>query len=479
MAALGHAPLGWPLATLAGFALAAGFLVTSGSARAAGLAGWLFGIGYFAVALSWLVEPFLVFPRQDGWMAPFPIAAFACGLSVLWAAAFAAAHALGTGRASRCLVMAAGIAAAGALREVLFSGFPWALPAYVWADTPVSQSVSLFGPHMLTFLTVLASSSWVLTVRRAWIGAAAGLAGVAALWLAGEIRLGETETISPQAPVVRIVQPNIPQRRKWAPALEAAHQEYLLALTAAEADTAPDTVIWPETAATFVLDAGDARLERISAAAGGKPAVIGIRRYEGGRMFNSMAVIGPNGSIDGAYDKRHLVPFGEYLPFSEVFNSLGLTSMVGEVSGSFSPGGGGRFVEIEGVGRMLALICYEAIFPRSVRAAERAEGIIQITNDAWFGKISGPQQHFAQARMRAVESGLPLIRSSNPGISAVVDAKGRVVRSLPLGAAGFLDAPMPPALPPTVYARIGDLPLYLLVLAVAAGAGLRRIRIRH
>ena len=467
------------MATFAGFALAAGILATSGSARAAGVAGWLFGIGYFAVALSWVVEPFLVFPRRDGWMAPFPITALAGGLAALWAAAFAAAHALGAGRVSRCLALAAGIAAAGALREELFTGFPWALPAYVWADSPVSQSLSWFGPHMLTLLTVLASAAWVFSVRRAWIGAAAGLAGVAALWLAGEFRLAETEDISPQAPLVRVVQPNVAQRLKWDPALEEAHQDWLLALTATETGDAPDAVVWPETAATFMLDAGDPRLGRISAAAGGRPAVIGIRRYESGRLFNSLAVIGENGSIDGTYDKRHLVPFGEYLPFSELFESFGLSAMAGSVFGDFSSGDGGRVVEVGGVGRMLALICYEAIFPRSPRTAERADGIIQLTNDAWFGTISGPQQHFAQSRMRAVELGLPLIRASNPGISAVVDAKGRVVRSLPLGEPGILDARVPPALPPTLYARFGDAPFHLLVLAVAAGLALRRFRFRH
>ena len=471
-AALGQAPVSLPLLTLAGFAFACAALGSCRTWRRAAFTGWLFGAGYFGITLSWIIEPFLVHASEDGWMAPFALAGLAGGMALIWGAAFAAAFAAGPAPGSRAVALAALIALAGMIRESALTGFPWALPAYVWSETPVSQSLAWFGPHGLTLLTVLASGAWLATARP-WIGASAAAAGLAALWLAGEARLALPDELPRESATVRIVQPNVPQRLKWDRDRAQEYFDRLLALTAAENSADPDAVVWPETAATFLLQEGDDRLSAISAAAGGKPAAIGIRRWDGGSQYNSLAVIGPGGSIDGIYDKQKLVPFGEYIPFAPLLGALGMEGLASRLYGGFAAGGTERFVELGPAGRMLALICYESIFPGEVRRAGRGDGILQLTNDGWFGKVSGPQQHFAQARMRSVELGLPLIRAANTGISGVVDSKGRILQSLPLGVSGVIDARVPSPLPPTVYSRAGDLPVaaFMVFLAVCLAAG--------
>ncbi len=474
-ASLGHAPVSLPVFTLAGFAVACGALVLCRGWRPAALSGGLFGAGYFGLSLSWIVEPFLVHAADDAWMAPFALAGAAGGMSLLWGAAFAVAFAVGTGPGSRVVALAVSVALAGLIREAALTGFPWALPAYVWSESPVSQSLAWFGPHALSFLTVLASGSW-LVLSRPWTGASAAAAGLAALWLAGEARLARPPEMPRESVVVRVVQPNVPQVRKWDRAYAQQFFDRLLALTAVDSSPVPAAVVWPETAATFLLREGDFRLSAISAAAGGRPAAIGIRRLEAGRQRNSLAVIGPGGSVDGVYDKRRLVPFGEYIPFASLLGAAGLEGLASRRYGGFTPGGAERFIELGRAGRLLALICYESIFPRDVRRAVRGDGMLQVTNDGWFGTVSGPQQHFAQARMRAVELGLPLIRAANTGISAFVDGKGRIVKSLPLGVMGVIDAPVPSPLPPTLYSRAGDLPLIIVIAAVSAGLAVRLMR---
>jgi apolipoprotein N-acyltransferase len=192
----------------------------------------------------------------------------------------------------------------------------------------------------------------------------------------------------------------------------------------------------------------------------------------GSRGYNSLAMILPDGSIGPVYDKHHLVPFGEYIPFGDIaYRLFGVSAFASQQGAGYSAGPGAAVLDLgPKLGHALPLICYEAVFPQDLRAApQRADWIMQITNDAWFGKLTGPWQHLAQARLRAIEQGLPLLRAANTGISAVIDARGRVVAAIPLGVADFVDAPLPPPLPPTVYAQTGDLPLVLLLLGLCAG----------
>jgi apolipoprotein N-acyltransferase len=195
------------------------------------------------------------------------------------------------------------------------------------------------------------------------------------------------------------------------------------------------------------------------------------------RAYNSIYALTHEGSVPALYDKVHLVPFGEYLPFQDFLERLGLMQLTG-VRGGYIPGAQHKVIAVPGAPPLLPLVCYEIIFPREARtfAGERPAWIVNVTNDGWFGTSSGPYQHFQQARVRAIELGLPLVRAANTGISAIVDPLGRVVASLPLGAEGVLDARLPQALPPTLYARIGDSPTFLGLGLIFALAYLRRWR---
>jgi apolipoprotein N-acyltransferase len=219
----------------------------------------------------------------------------------------------------------------------------------------------------------------------------------------------------------------------------------------------------------------------IVGASGGRPVALGIQREEAGRFFNSLRVLEGEGDETARYDKAHLVPFGEYIPFGDLaYDWFGLRAFAAQAGNTYSPGPGPQVLNLGRFGRVLPLICYEAIFPRDVNAApQRADWMLQITNDAWFGIWTGPFQHFAQARLRAVEQGLPLVRVANTGVTAVVDARGRVVDQLPFGTQGALDARIPGALPPTPYARWGDAPVALLLAGLALMAMIGRRRPSH
>jgi len=271
------------------------------------------------------------------------------------------------------------------------------------------------------------------------------------------------------------VQPNAPQREKWDPSRAKVFFDRQLEFTAAPG--APDLTIWPETAIPWLAEPGLPALTLISDAANGRPVVIGAQRNEGLAAYNSLLLLGPGGVIVETYDKHHLVPLGEYIPFGELARLIGLQSFASRDGFGFSPGPGPRLVDLGPLGRALPLICYEAVFPQDMRGTERPRFLLQITNDAWFGTFAGPQQHLAQARMRAIEQGLPMLRAANTGISGVIDAQGRLLDHIPLGQAGFLDVQLPDALPPTPYARSGDLPVGVLLILLLAGviAGARRL----
>jgi apolipoprotein N-acyltransferase len=214
----------------------------------------------------------------------------------------------------------------------------------------------------------------------------------------------------------------------------------------------------------------------IAEAAGGVPVALGVQRSEGLRYFNSLAVIGPDAVPRAVYDKFHLVPFGEYIPFGDLAARFGLSAFAAQAGNGYTAGPGAALLDLGDLGRVQPLICYEAVFPQDLRAVPaRPDWLLQATNDAWFGQLSGPWQHLAQARMRAIEMGLPLARAANTGISAMIDARGRVVAALGLDRAGVVDADLPAALPVTPYARLGDLPVLLVLIgAMGALAAVRR-----
>ncbi|MBC7132242.1 MAG: apolipoprotein N-acyltransferase [Roseovarius sp.] len=465
MAALGQAPWGlWPL-TVAGLALVHGIWRQAPGWRAAGVIGLAAGAGHFLVALHWITEPFMVDAARHGWMAPFALLGMAAGMGLFWGAGLALARGLGGGAAA----FIAGLGIAEMARGWFLTGFPWAQAGHALIDTPVLHWASYLGaPGLLTLMLAAAVALWHMVAGRRWPGAVA-LAGLAALWPLGAALTPEAGAEA-GAPMVRLVQPNAPQHEKWDPERARRFFERQRAFSAAGA--VPDLVVWPETAVPVWLNDADETLALVAEAARGAPVVLGIQRHEGRRIFNSLAVIGPGGEVRAVYDKHHLVPFGEFMPFGDFLGSLGIHGLAASAGQGYSAGPGAQVIALDGLGAALPLICYESVFARDLRAAPgRADMIVLITNDAWFGRVSGPYQHLAQARLRSAEFGLPMIRVANTGVSAMIDATGRVTRAIPLGEAGWRDVPLPPALPATVYARLGDAPMLLaygllLVLAL-------------
>ncbi|WP_112320322.1 apolipoprotein N-acyltransferase [Oceanibium sediminis] len=476
--ALGQAPIDFPYLWVLAVPLLLWLWRSAPSARSAAALGWLAGAGYFGLSLTWIVEPFFVDVARHGWMAPFALLGMAGGLALFWALGFFLARRLASGRGWwDPLVMAAALTLAEGARSYVFTGFPWALPAYAWVETPVVQAASLVGPHGLGAV-MLALMALPGLLRPVPVVLAA--LGVAALWVGGTMRLATpTETVA--GPVVRLVQPNAAQHLKWAPEMVPVFFARLMDSTAAPAaGEAPDVVIWPETAVPFLLGERPGLMERISTAAGGAvPVVLGIRRFDPDQgWFNALAVIGPGGAVQAHYDKHHLVPFGEYMPLSGMLDRIGLGELADGLVGGFTPGPGPRLISVPGLPGFQALICYEAVFPHEIlRGANRPDWLVQITNDAWFGTWSGPYQHLSQARMRAIEQGLPLVRAANTGVSAVIDARGRVAASIPLGEEGHLDARVSAPLPPTPYARGGDLPVFAVLMALLGGCWLASRRV--
>lgn len=470
-AALGQTPWGFWWATLAALAALVWLLDRTPDRRAAFWTGLLAGAGYFALALSWIVEPFLIDIARHGWMAPFAVLGLSFGLALFWAAA--AVLARGSARPALGFVVA--FVALEWLRGVIFTGFPWAMLGHVWIGTPLDQIAALGGPSALSLATLLAAA---LPVLWRWNGLAGSVLALVGALGFGLWRLDQPLP-DPRPATLRLVQPNAEQSAKWDAARAQEFFDRLLSLTAR--DQPADLTIWPETAVPYMLEYAPEVAGIVMTASEGRPVALGIQREEGERFYNSLRVLEGAGVETARYDKAHLVPFGEYIPFGDLaYAWFGLTAFAAQAGNSYSAGPGPQVLDLGVFGKVLPLICYEAIFPRDVNAMpERADWILQITNDAWFGIRTGPFQHFAQARLRAIEQGLPLIRVANTGVTAVVDARGRVVKELPFGVMDAIDAQVPGALPPTPYSRWGDGPVALLLAGLAAVAFNRRRQAAH
>ncbi|SDE66055.1 apolipoprotein N-acyltransferase [Paracoccus isoporae] len=444
------------------------------------------GAGYFALSLSWIVEPFLVQPEIYGWMAPFAILLMALGGALFWALPCWAALRIGPPEpAVRAAMLAAALLLSDWLRGWIFTGFPWALLGHVWIETPVAQAASVVGAIGLSAISLCAAALPALLAanrpagwRGLLPGAAAALLLIAAVWAVGSLRLSSpaAQDVAGTGKLLRLVQPNAEQALKWDPDWNQVFWDRLLTESAASPGAPrPDAVIWPETAVSFLLNhAGDA-LPVLSDVAGA-PVLMGIQRAEQTRYYNSLVEIAPGGGIRSIYDKFHLVPFGEYMPWGEALSRFGIGAFAAQQGFGYVPGQGPDVLSPQSLPPVQPLICYEAIFPQHLRTVEGAEWLLQITNDAWFGTVSGPYQHLAQAQLRAIESGLPLMRAANTGITAAIDPYGRITDSLPLGAVGHIDAELPAPLPRTVWMRVGPLPVLFAALIVLGFGALRRVR---
>lgn len=480
IAALGLAPFGiWP-ATLLALTIAFWRMARAPRAATAFWHAMALGVGWFGMGLSWIVEPFLVEPEIYGWMAPFALILMALGGGLFWAIPAALAHRAAADWRMRAAAIAGALILSDWLRGWIFTGFPWALTGHVFIDTPMAQAASVAGAAGLSAialsLAALPTLLWRPFSRPAAGFAAGALLAViltGALWAAGLARLAAPLPADRDI-TLRLVQPNAEQRLKWHPDWSGIFYQRLLDLSAAPGN--PDLVIWPETAVNFLLDdpAADQVLPAM-AGAGRAPLILGIQRRDGMRYYNSLAVLDRDGGIRATYDKFHLVPFGEYIPWGDALARIGIHAFAAQQGNGYSPGPGPQIMSIPGVPDFQPLICYEAIFPQHIRALpDRPGWLLQITNDAWFGQFSGPYQHLAQARLRAVQSGLPLVRAANTGVSAVIDARGSMRDTLPLNSAGFIDAALPGALPETPWVRWGDWPAIIFAIGLIGAGALRR-----
>lgn len=455
--------------------------------------GWWFGFGYFLAGLYWIGSAFLVDAKTFGWLLPFAITMLPAGLAVFTGAGFVTARFLWTPSAFRVLTFAAALSSAEWLRGHLLTGFPWnALGYALTTPLPLAESAAIFGIWGLTFIAVAVFSAPAVLADGMRKGAAAlMLAGgaLAALAVYGGLRLASNPTETVDGVHLRIMQPSVPQDERFSYAARAQIMDRYIQLSqggvgaggaigAAVGLGGVTHLIWPESAFPFFLVREP---DALAAIAGmlppGTTLITGAARpadHQSGRnwhAYNSVYVIDDTGSIRATYDKMHLVPFGEYLPFEPLLARTGLTQLT-NVPGGFLPGEQRRRMKVPGAPDMLPLVCYEAIFPgEAVPEGERPGWLLNVTNDAWFGISAGPYQHFQQARVRAIEEGLPLIRAANSGISAVIDPVGRVVASLPLGQDGLLDSPLPRPTRITIYARTGDL-LFIVAVVGILGAGL-------
>ena len=474
--ALALPPVGaWVLFPLA-LGLTSTIFAQATNARQAAATGWAFAAGYFGAGLSWIMEPFWVDAARHGWMAPFALIFLAGGLALFWGVAFGVAHWLGRGPATRIAALILTVPVAEYARAHVLTGFPWAAPSQIWVDWAAAQWLAYLGPHGLTLLTVLVAVMPGLALARG-VGAPLILASVLPLLMivaGGRIILGLLPDTGLTGQVVRLVQPNAPQDQKWHPDHIQTFFTRQIGYTAA--DPRPDLIVWPETAVPSLLNTADRALGFIADAAQGVPVVLGIQRREAGQYFNSLIHLDDQGQVAGVYDKHHLVPFGEYIPLAPLATRLGIAGLAQRAEGGYAAGPGPELMSLP-LGNALPLICYEAVFPQDTRIrGARPDFLMQITNDAWFGQRSGPYQHLAQAQMRAIEQGLPLLRAANTGVSAMIDPYGRITDQLPLGQAGYVDAELPLPRTPTLYARTGDLPVLFLFFVVAIGFLWRRTR---
>ncbi|MSP50478.1 MAG: apolipoprotein N-acyltransferase [Alphaproteobacteria bacterium] len=418
--------------------------------------GWWFGFGHFATGLYWIANAFTIDGDRFVWFIPFAALGLPAVIAIYSALALAAVAFTRLEGVGRVIAFAVAWTGMEWLRGHLFTGFPWNLAAYTWVEVPeILQSASVIGAFGLTLLTVLAAAlpaAWGHRYARRSI--AVGVAALALGWGFGHWRLaGATEAVV-DGVRLRLVQASVPQQLKWQLDQRIATLVKHLTLTRTPAVVAPTLIIWPETAVPFLVEAEPEVLTAMATAAPAGGAIItGTIRLRGAGdpspITNGLVAIDGNGRVVGAYDKAHLVPFGEYTPLSPLLDwvpALPGASMV--------PGPGPASVRLPGAPAAGALICYEVIFPgKVIDRDDPPQWLLNLTNDAWYGRSAGPYQHFAIARMRAVEEGMPLVRAAQNGISGVVDPYGRVVKSLGLDEVGVIDADLPAALPPTPYAR--------------------------
>ena len=504
-------PVGWwPLMILA-IAVLCELVARAGSLKRALLTGWLFGLGHFCISLNWIATAFTFQTAMPAWLGWIAVVLVSLYLAIYPAMAVGLASRFGEmNKLALILALAGGWAVTEWLRATMFTGFAWNPIGVTLANTPLIGGSRLIGTYGLSALVALIGGSLWLASRRDWRPLAAVAAASLLLWAAPAPRevpptLAAPPRIPNAPPVedaggsvvmrpIRIVQPNIGQQDKWRPGFEEEAYRRLESLTI-KGQPMQRLIFWPEAAVTDPLEDGRAgadryteeeRLQATRTLGSGDLLLTGALSFtsrDGMKVdgaTNSIYALEPLGRIVGRYDKAHLVPYGEYLPMRPVLSAIGLSRLApGNLD--FSAGPGPRTIQLPGEwGKVGFQLCYEIIFSGEVvDRLNRPDFIFNPSNDAWFGRW-GPPQHLAQARLRAAEEGLPVIRSTPTGISALIDSHGKIVQSLPWQTAGMIDAPLPNSLGPTPFARAGNIiPLALgFLLLIVAIALDRRARYR-
>jgi apolipoprotein N-acyltransferase len=490
VSAFAFEPFGfWPLMLIA-IALLCEWVDRTQSLGRALLIGWAFGLGQFVVGLNWIATSFTYQSNMPPWLGWIAVVLLSLYLAIYPALAVGIGWRLGRDdRVVLVTVLGGAWAITEWLRGSMFTGFPWNPVAAVMAPTPLITITPLIGTYGLSGLVVMLGGAIWLEYYKKWLPLVVILAVTALLW------------VLPSSPVppdpltirnVRIVQPNIGQEDKWRPGFDEEAARRLAQLSGGPSDQ-PRLLLWPEAAVTDPLQDGRtagkqaAEFQRSQAASLLGPGDllltggIAIGSHDGFHVegaANSIFVLAPGGRIVGRYDKAHLVPYGEYLPMRPLLSAIGLSRLApGDID--FTPGPGPRTIDLGGEwGKVGFDLCYEIIFSGHVVDWENRPGFIfNPSNDAWFGSW-GPPQHLAQARLRAAEEGLPILRATPTGISAVIDARGNVLNSLQWRKAGVIDAVLPPgANSPPPFARFGNvIPLLLGFLLIAGGIVLGRKR---
>ena len=492
--ALALAPLGFFPAFAIPMTLAVWLIDGSGaqtrfaSLRRAAGAGWWMGFGYFVAGLWWLGAAFLAEADKFAWALPLGVFGLPAGLALFTAFGFVIARALWSSGAARICALAFGLSLAEWLRGHVLTGFPWNdFGMVLGGNLVLAQGASISGLYGLTILSTLLFATPALLgdlKPQKTIPALAAL-GLALLALFGFWRL-QLEPADVKGVRLRIVQPNIPLDQ-----FRYENKEQLLDryLTLSDRSTSPKTngiadvthLFWPESAFPFILSHDGAALAQLGDRLAKTILFTGAARAEGSgraaRYFNAIQVVA-QGEVKASYDKMHLAPFGEYMPFSDTLAKAGITQFV-EIPGGFEAGETSRLLTAPSLPPVFPMICYESIFSDDIAdhlagIATRPGVMLNVTNDGWFGQTPGPYQHFVQARLRAIETGLPIIRAANTGISAIIDPLGRIVASAPLGVEGVVDGPLPKPLEPTIFLLHSRSTALIMALLLLSGTFIRR-----
>ncbi len=437
---------------------------------------FLFYFAFHVFGLYWIAAALFVDIANNWWVLPFAVSGLPALMAFYPAAAVALWQRMAWQGSARLIALITLLALTEWIRGWAFTGFPWNAWGYAWvAFEPIIQSVALFGVYGLSLITLIFACLPVFFTRNYHdrfsrifcIGFGLFLIGMVA-WGAGRLHTAIPENTAPY--MVRIVQPNIKQSVKWDPAIRAENERKLWTHTVQKGDVTPHMVVWPETSMTLA-DTMDVRrmeatLQEIMPR--GTTLAAGIMEVEEDpqtglrQFFNRISFYQSTGQRIATYDKFHLVPFGEFLPFQQYWP----VRPVAFKNGSMTRGRGIETLSLNNIPAISPLICYEVLFPGATALTDpRPEWILNVTNDAWYGNTTGPYQHLAITRTRAIEEGLPVIRAANTGVSAAIDPFGRILQSLPLNSEGIIDQALPASLKPTLFARFGNLIFFGMLLA--------------